>query len=163
MAELTARAPKPTMDEEDRNEITRGLARLLADTYTLSLKTQNYHWNVTGPSFPSLHLLFEAQYIELAAATDLVAERIRALGERAPATYHELASLSSIVDDDDGAIDADEMMRRLLAAHEVAVTTALAVLPVAERAHDLATADLLGQRMGAHQKAAWMPRSTLGS
>ncbi len=163
MTELTVRAPVPRMDEEDRVEIAHGLARLLSDTYTLSLKTQNYHWNVTGPSFPALHLLFEAHYVELAGATDLIAERIRALGERAPATYHELASLSSIADDDDGVVGAEEMVRRLLAAHEIVVATARAVLPAAERARDLATSDLLGRRAGAHEKAAWMLRSTLGS
>lgn len=164
MTELAAHAaPVPTIAEEDRNEVAHGLARLLADTYTIFLKTQNYHWNVTGPSFPSLHLLFEAQYTELAGATDLVAERVRALGERAPATYHELASLSSIADDDDGAVGAEEMVRRLLAAHETVAATALSVLPAAERAHDVATADLLGQRMSAHQKAVWMLRSTLES
>ncbi len=146
--------------EADRAEIAGGLSRLLADTYTLYLKTHNYHWNVTGPQFASLHLLFETQYTELAAAVDQIAERIRALGVRAPGSYHEFAALSSLADDDDQP-DATQMIGRLLHAHETLVRTARSVLPVVERAGDQPSIDLLTQRMQVHEKDAWMLRSML--
>jgi starvation-inducible DNA-binding protein len=146
--------------EPDRLEIADGLSRLLADTYTLYLKTHNYHWNVTGPMFQTLHLMFETQYSELALAVDLIAERIRALGVRAPASYHEFSKLSSVAEDDDQP-DATEMIRRLVRAQEAVVRTARSVFPCVERAHDEPTADLLTQRMQVHEKTAWMLRSLL--
>jgi starvation-inducible DNA-binding protein len=145
---------------DDRLEIADGLSRLLADTYTLYLKTHNYHWNVTGPMFQTLHLMFEQQYNELALAVDLIAERIRALGAPAPGSYHEFQKLSSI-DEDDDAPDAEEMIRRLTRGQEAVVRTARTIFPVVDRAHDEPTADLLTQRMQVHEKTAWMLRSLL--
>jgi starvation-inducible DNA-binding protein len=136
------------------------MCRLLADTSTLSLKAHNYHWNVTGPQFHSLHLVFEAQYTELEIAVDAIAERIRALGDRAPATYGWFARYSS-VDEEDDQPDATEMIRRLEAGHAVVIRTARAALAAAESADDEPTADLLTQRIGAHEKSAWMLRSML--
>ena len=146
---------------EDRVAIANGLSRLLADSYTLYLKTHNYHWNVTGPLFNTLHLMFEQQYTELAQAVDQVAERIRALGEPAPGSYRAYAELTVIPEDDD-APGAEEMMRRLVAGQEAVVRTARDVLPIAEAARDQPTADLLTQRMQVHEKNAWMLRSMLG-
>ena len=147
---------------EQRQEIAHGLSRLLADTYTLYLKTHNYHWNVTGPMFQTLHLMFETQYVELATAVDLIAERIRALGAPAPGTYREFGGLSSIQEDAEGdAPDATEMIRRLVQSQEAVVRTARSVFPVVEEAHDEPTADLLTQRMQVHEKTAWMLRSLL--
>ena len=148
------------ISEKDRKKIADGLERMLADTYTLYLKTHNFHWNVTGPMFQTLHLMFEAQYLELALAVDLIAERIRALGAPAPATYHEFATLSSIAEDKDRP-DATEMIRRLVAGQEAAVRTAREVFAVADAASDEPTSDLLTQRMQVHEKAAWMLRSLL--
>ena len=148
------------IDEADRKEIADGLAHLLADTYTLYLKTHNYHWNVTGPMFQTLHLMFEQQYNELALAVDLIAERIRALGSPAPGSYREFGELSSIPEDTDNP-DATEMIRRLVAGQESVVRTARRVFPVVDRAHDEPTADLLTQRMQVHEKTAWMLRSLL--
>jgi starvation-inducible DNA-binding protein len=149
------------IDAPDRAEITDGLSRLLADTYTLYLKTHNYHWNVTGPMFQTLHLMFETQYNELALAVDLIAERIRSLGSPAPGSYREFAALSS-VPEEDGQPDATEMIRRLVAGQETVARTARSVFPVVERAHDEPTADLLTQRLQVHEKTAWMLRSLLG-
>jgi starvation-inducible DNA-binding protein len=146
--------------EADRLEIADGLSHLLADTYTLYLKTHNYHWNVTGPMFQTLHLMFEAEYTELAIAVDLIAERIRTLGVRAPGSYHEFATLSSVPDDADRP-DAVEMIRRLVAGQEAVVRTARSIFPIVDRAHDEPTADLLTQRMQVHEKNAWMLRSLL--
>ena len=148
------------ISEPDRHAITEGLSRLLADTYTLYLKTHNYHWNVTGPMFQTLHLMFEAQYNELALAVDLIAERIRSLGVPAPASYREFVRLTSIVEDDDPP-DATEMIRRLVAGQETVARTARSVFPTVEQAHDEATADLLTQRLQVHEKTAWMLRSLL--
>lgn len=148
------------IDDADRQEIANGLARLLADTYTLYLKTHNYHWNVTGPMFQTLHLMFETQYNELALAVDQIAERIRALGALAPGTYREFAKLASITEDDDRP-DATEMIRRLVQGQEAVVRTAQSVFPLVDQAHDEPTADLLTQRMQVHQKTAWMLRSLL--
>jgi starvation-inducible DNA-binding protein len=145
---------------EDRQEIADGLKRLLADTYTLYLKTHNYHWNVTGPMFQTLHVMFEQQYTELALAVDLIAERVRALGAPAPGSYREFERLTTI-DDDDITPDAVEMIRRLTRGQEAVVRTARSVFPVVERAHDEPTADLLTQRMQVHEKTAWMLRSML--
>jgi starvation-inducible DNA-binding protein len=146
--------------EEQRKAIAHGLSRLLGDTYTLYLQTHNYHWNVTGPMFQTLHLMFETQYTELATAVDLIAERIRALGERAPGTYREFGELSSI-DEDLDQPDATEMIRRLVRGQEAVARTARSVFAVAEEANDQPTADLLTQRLQVHEKTAWMLRSLL--
>lgn len=166
MAKKTAAAaPAVSIDigisEKDRKEIAEGLAKLLADTYTLYLKTHNFHWNVTGPMFQTLHLMFEAQYNELALAVDLVAERIRALGFPAPGTYKEFAKLSSIPEAE-GVPSAEEMIRQLVAGQEAVVRTARSIFPVVDKASDEPTADLLTQRMQVHEKTAWMLRSLLG-
>ncbi len=145
--------------ESDRKEIAEELAGLLADTYTSYLKTHAYHWNVTGPMFRSLHLMFEEQYIELWNAVDVIAERIRALGFPAPGSYGELARLSS-VEDDEGTSDAMQMVRNLVAAHESVVRTARGVLARAEAGDDVATVDLATQRIEVHEKTAWMLRAT---
>jgi len=144
---------------EDRKAIAEGLSRLLADSYTLYLKTHNYHWNVTGPQFPTLHALFESQYQELATAVDGIAERIRALGHPAPGSYKAFAALTSI-EEANGARGAEDMVRDLLADHETVARTARSVFPAAEAGEDEATADLLTQRLLVHEKAAWMLRST---
>jgi starvation-inducible DNA-binding protein len=149
------------MADGQRKAIADGLARLLADTYTLYLKTHNFHWNVTGPQFNSLHLMFETQYTELALAVDLIAERIRALGEPAPGSYSAFAKLSSIKEAD-GVPTADEMVRILAEDQLAVVRTARAVFPLADAAHDEPTADLLTQRMQVHEKTAWMLRANLG-
>jgi starvation-inducible DNA-binding protein len=144
----------------DRADIVKGLAKLLADTYTLYLKTHNFHWNVTGPMFQTLHLMFEAQYTELALAVDLIAERIRALGAPAPGSYMQFARLTS-VKEADGVPPALEMIRELVEGQEAVVRTARAMFSVAERAQDQVTADLLTQRMQIHEKTAWMLRSLI--
>lgn len=144
--------------EEDRKEIANGLARLLADTYTLYLKTHNFHWNVTGPMFQTLHSMFEQQYTELANAVDAIAERIRALGFPAPGTYVDFAEKSSIKEER-GVPSAEQMIRQLVEGQEATIRTARAAFPMAERGHDQATADLLTERMQVHEKTAWMLRS----
>jgi len=146
--------------EDDRLAITDGLSRLLADSYTLYLKTHNYHWNVTGPMFQTLHLMFEAQYNELALAVDLIAERIRSLGAAAPGSYHEFAALTAL-DEDSDRPDAAEMIRRLVKGQETVARTARSVFAAVEKAHDEPTADLLTQRLQVHEKTAWMLRSLL--
>ncbi len=146
--------------EGERREIAEGLSRLLADTYTLYLKTHNYHWNVTGPMFQTLHLMFESQYNELALAVDLIAERIRALGFPAPGTYGEFARLSSIKEKE-GVPSAQAMIRELVEGQEAVARTAREVFPAVEAANDQPTADLLTQRMQVHEKTAWMLRSLL--
>ena len=148
------------IDENARKEIAEGLSRLLADTYTLYLKTHNFHWNVTGPMFQTLHLMFEAQYNELALAVDLIAERIRALGFPAPATYSEFAQLSSIAETP-GVPKAHDMIRLLVEGQEAVTRTARSIFPVVEQVNDEPTADLLTQRMQVHEKTAWMLRSLL--
>lgn len=149
------------ISEAQRKEIVTGLSRALADSYTLYLKTHNFHWNVTGPMFQTLHLLFETQYNELALAVDEIAERIRSLGEFAPGSYREFAALSSI-QEAEGVPKAEEMIRQLTADNEAVVRTARSVLPVAQEAADEATVDLLVGRMSVHEKTAWMLRSLLG-
>jgi starvation-inducible DNA-binding protein len=144
--------------EEERRAIAEGLSRLLADTYTLYLKTHNYHWNVTGPMFNTLHLMFEQQYNELALAVDQIAERIRALGFPAPGSYREFGKLTSIAESE-GVASAREMIRQLVKGQEAVVRTARAVFPAADAANDEPTADLLTQRMQIHEKNAWMLRS----
>ena len=146
--------------EKDREEIARGLSKLLADTYTLYLKTHNFHWNVTGPMFQTLHLMFEQHYNELWVATDLIAERIRSLGVYAPATYSEFAVLSSIKEEK-APVEATNMVRLLVSGHQAVIRTARALFPAAERAEDQVTMDLLTQRMQIHEKTAWMLRSLL--
>jgi len=148
------------IEEGDRGEIADGLARLVADTFTLYLKTHNFHWNVTGPMFQPLHLMFEAQYTELAAAVDLIAERIRALGFLAPGSYRELSRLTSIPEEE-SVPSAEEMIRRLVAGQEAVIRTARALVSAAERAEDQTTLDLLAQRLAIHEKNAWMLRSIL--
>ena len=146
---------------EEREQIVAALSKLLADTYTLYLKTHNFHWNVTGPMFQTLHLMFEAQYNELALAVDLIAERIRALGAPAPGSYREFARLASIREAE-GVPKATDMIRQLVDGQEAVVRTARAAFPIVERANDQPTADLLTQRMQVHEKTAWMLRSLLG-
>ena len=146
--------------QEDREAIAAGLSRLLADSYTLYLKTHNYHWNVTGPQFNTLHLMFEGQYTELATAVDEIAERIRALGIKAPGSYLEFSKLTSI-EEAQGEESAEEMTRQLAIGQETIVRTAREVFPAADKAHDEPTADLLTQRMQIHEKNAWMLRSML--
>jgi starvation-inducible DNA-binding protein len=148
------------IEPKDRQAIAGGLARLLADTYTLYLKTQNFHWNVTGPMFGTLHLLFEQQYTELALAVDLIAERIRALGHPAPGSYFQFAELSS-VGEETSVPAAEAMIQQLLVGQETAARTARNAFPIAERASDHATLDLLTQRLQVHEKNAWMLRSLL--
>ncbi len=148
------------INDEARAEIAAGLKRLLADTYTLYLKTHNYHWNVTGPRFRDLHLLWEEQYTELAVAVDDVAERIRTLGHPAPGTYREFASLTSI-HEPETVPDAEGMLRDLVSAQESVVRTAREILPPAQGAGDESSASLIADRMVVHEKAAWMLRSLL--
>lgn len=146
------------IDQQDRQNIAQGLSRLLADSYTLYLKTHNYHWNVKGPLFNTLHQMFEVQYTELATAVDEIAERIRALGEPAPGSYKAYAKLTSI-DEEEAVPDAEEMIRQLLKGQETVARTARSVIGAAEAANDEPTADLLTQRMQVHEKNAWMLRS----
>ena len=153
--EKTARPEAPA-----QGMVAHDLARLLADTYTLYLKTHGYHWNVTGPQFRSLHLMFEEQYTELAVAVDEIAERIRALGPLAPGSYSEMAALASM-SDEEGVPGAMEMVRRLIAAHEVVIGTARAVVDIAETAHDPASLDLATRRIAVHEKTLWMLRATV--
>jgi starvation-inducible DNA-binding protein len=149
------------LKEKDRKAIATGLGVLLADSYTLYLKTHNYHWNVTGPMFNTLHLMFEQQYTELALAVDLIAERIRALGYPAPGSYQAFAKLTSIKEET-GAPTASEMIANLVTGQETLVRTARKLFPLVDKAHDEPTADLLTQRMQVHEKNAWMLRSLLG-
>lgn len=148
------------ISEKDRKKIAEGLSRMLADSYTLYLKTHNFHWNVTGPMFQTLHLMFMAQYTEMWNAVDLIAERIRALGYPAPGSYGEFSSLTSIKESN-GVPNAKEMIRQLVAGQEAVVRTAREVLPVAEKAGDQPSVDLLSARMEVHEKNAWMLRSLL--
>jgi starvation-inducible DNA-binding protein len=148
------------ISREEREAIAGGLSRLLADSYTLYLKTHNYHWNVTGPQFNTLHQMFEEQYTELATAVDEIAERIRALGVRAPGSYGEFATLTSI-EEGSGEESAEEMIRQLAIGQETVVRTARSAFPAADEANDEPTADLLTQRMQLHEKNAWMLRSML--
>ena len=148
------------IDQGDRAKIADGLARLLADTYTLYLQTHNFHWHVTGPMFNTLHLMFETQYNELALAVDQIAERIRALGFPAPGTYKDYAKLSSIKETD-GVPSAEAMIQLLVEGQEAVVRTARSIFPVVDKATDETTADLLTQRMQVHEKTAWMLRSML--
>ncbi len=147
---------------EKRKTIADGLSNVLADTYTLYLKTHGYHWNVTGPMFPALHALFEQQYTELWRAGDDIAERIRALGHPAPASFQAFAQRTTISHDKRPDISDDRMVHNLVKGHEAAARTIRALLPVVNKAADDATADLLVGRLTAHEKTAWMLRSILG-
>lgn len=146
--------------EKDRKAIATGLSKLAADNFTLYLKTHNFHWNVTGPMFQTLHLMFETQYNELWLASDAIAERIRALGFPAPGTYADFAKLTSIKESK-GVPKAVDMIKELVAGNEAAVRTARALFPLVDKAGDEATADLLTQRIQIHEKTAWMLRSLL--
>ena len=144
----------------DRAAIADNLSRVLADSYTLYLKTHNFHWNVTGPMFNTLHLMFEGQYTEIWQAVDLIAERIRALGYPAPGSYSQYAKLGT-VKEETGVPEANDMIRQLVQGQEAVVKTARKAFTVAEKANDQPTADLLTQRMVVHEKNAWMLRSLL--
>lgn len=148
------------INKKDRAKIAEGLSRLLADSYTLYLTTHNFHWNVTGPMFNTLHLMFEAQYNELALAVDQIAERIRALGFPAPGTFTAFQKLSSLTEPE-GVPSAEEMIRQLVLGQEAVIRTARSVAPLADKANDEPTLDLLTQRMQVHEKTAWMLRSLL--
>lgn len=145
---------------EDRTAIAHGLSKLLADTYTLYLKTHNFHWNVSGPMFRTLHLMFEEQYTELSLAVDMVAERIRSLDHFAPGSYSQFAALTSI-SEAEGVPKAEDMIAQLVAGHEAVCRTARALFPVIEQCGDEATGDLITQRLQVHEKTAWMLRSLL--
>jgi starvation-inducible DNA-binding protein len=168
MAKKSKTAPKdggPAINigigAKDRSAIAGGLSRLLADTYTLYLTTHNFHWNVTGPMFNTLHAMFMTQYTELWAAVDPIAERIRALGHAAPGSYGQFGALASIQDAPAVPPRAMEMVRTLVAGHEAVARTARSVFPLAAAADDQPTADLLTQRLDIHEKTAWMLRSLL--
>jgi starvation-inducible DNA-binding protein len=148
------------INESDRKEIAHGLSKLLADTYTLYLKTHNFHWNVTGPMFQTLHLMFEAQYNELALAIDLVAERIRALGFPAPGSYSDFARLTSIKEAQ-GVPTAKDMIVQLVEGQEAVARTARSMFALVSKVDDQPTADLLTQRLQVHEKTAWMLRSLI--
>ena len=149
------------INEADRGKVAEGLSRLLADEYTLYLKTHAFHWNVTGPQFQSLHTLFETQYTELALAVDAIAERIRALGVFSPGSYAQFAALTSLEEATD-VPSASDMVRQLAEDNEAVVRTARAVLPLAQKAGDESSMEMLVGRMGVHEKAAWMLRSMVG-
>jgi starvation-inducible DNA-binding protein len=147
--------------EKDRAAITEGLGRLLADTYTLYLTTHNFHWNVTGPMFNTLHAMFMAQYTELWNAVDPIAERIRSLGHTAPGSYAQFGKLSSLKDAPATPPKALEMVRMLMEGHEAVARTARSIFPLADKAGDEPTADLLTQRLTVHEQTSWMLRSLL--
>lgn len=163
----SAAPPRPAprinngITEEDRAAIAQGLSRLLADTYTLYLTTHNFHWNVMGPMFSTLHQMFMTQYTELWDAVDPVAERIRSLGHAAPGSYAQFTELTSVPDVPREPPPAMEMVRILVQGHEAVTRTARELFPVAEKGADEATADLLTQRMATHEQTAWMLRSLL--
>ena len=148
------------ISDKDRAAIAKGLSRLLADSYTLYLMTHNFHWNVAGPMFNTLHLMFMGQYTEQWNALDLIAERIRALGHPAPGTYKEFVKLASIKEVE-GVPKATEMIRILVEGHEAVARTARELFPLADKASDEPTADLLTQRLTVHEQTAWMLRSLL--
>ena len=148
------------ISDKDREVIAKGLSKVLADSYTLYLKTHNYHWNVTGPMFNTLHQMFETQYTELVLAVDEIAERIRALGVFAPGSYKAYAELTDI-EEETSVPNAEEMIRQLVIGQETLIRSARSVIPIAQSANDEPTADLLTQRMQIHEKNAWMLRSML--
>jgi len=148
------------ISEKDRKKIAQGLSALLADSYTLYLMTHNFHWNVTGPQFNTLHMMFMTQYTEQWNALDIIAERIRALGYPAPGTYKEFVKLASIKEVE-GVPKANEMIRLLVSAQEATARTARKLFPQVDAANDQPTADVLTQRLDVHEKTAWMLRSLL--
>ena len=148
------------ISEPSRKEIVKGLSHFLADTYTLYLKTHFFHWNVTGPMFQTLHLMFEGQYTELWTSVDTIAERIRALGSIAPGSYKDFSQLTTIPETE-GVPTAEKMIQELVSGNEAVCRTARALIPAAEEANDEATMDLLTQRLQIHEKTAWMLRSML--
>ena len=167
---MTKQSPQPKatrsavnigISDKDRAAIAQGLSRLLADTYTLYLTTHNFHWNVTGPMFNSLHAMFMTQYTELWNAVDPIAERIRALGHPAPGSYTQYAQLSSLPDAPSTPPKAMEMVRILAEGHEAVARTARSLFPVVDKASDEPTADVLVQRLAVHEQTAWMLRSLL--
>ena len=149
------------ISERDRVAIAGGLSRLLADTYTLYLTTHNFHWNVTGPMFNTLHAMFMTQYTELWGAVDPIAERIRSLGSPAPGSYAQFGALASIKDAPVKPLKAMEMVKVLVDGHEAVARTARSIFPLADAAGDEPTADLLTQRLTVHEQTAWMLRSLL--
>ena len=149
------------ISDKDRSAIAQGLSRLLADTYTLYLTTHNFHWNVTGPMFNTLHTMFMTQYVELWNAVDPIAERIRSLGHPAPGSYGQFASLSSLPDVPATPPKAMDMVKVLVDGHEAVARTARSIFPIADGASDEPTADLLTQRLTVHEQSAWMLRSLL--
>lgn len=150
------------IDESKRADIAKGLAQLLSETYTLYLKTHKYHWNVTGPMFQTLHLMFEQHYNDLALAVDEIAERIRVMGVKAPGSYTEFAELSAVKDDPRQDVNATAMIENLLGDHEQVVRTAKSILPILDGANDEGTNSLLGARIEFHEKTAWMLKSLMG-
>ncbi|MBL7542167.1 MAG: DNA starvation/stationary phase protection protein [Bdellovibrionaceae bacterium] len=148
------------INETDRQKIVTGLSHLLADSYILYLKTHNFHWNVEGPMFNTLHQMFMDQYTEMWNALDLIAERIRALGSYAPGSYKKFAQLSSIPESEE-SLPAKEMIQQLLHGHETIAKTIRQIFPVAEQGNDESSLDLLTQRLQVHEKTAWMLRSLL--
>ncbi len=148
------------LNKPDRKKTADGLSKVLADTYTLYLQTHFFHWNVTGPQFRTLHLMFEEQYLELAIAVDVIAERIRQLGFPSPGTYKQFQKLT-VIKEDDKIPAASDMIRVLMENNEVVARTSREVFDIADEANDQATADLVTQRMQTHEKAAWMLRSML--
>ena len=148
--------------EKSRHEIVQGLSHLLADSYILYMKTHSFHWNVEGPMFNTLHLMFMDQYTELWNALDLIAERIRSLGSYAPGSYKKYVQLSSIAEADE-KVAATEMIKQLLAGHEAVATTARKLIPAADAGSDEVTLDLVTQRLQIHEKTAWMLRSLLAN
>ena len=160
-SEKSALAINIGISENDRAAIAQGLSRLLADTYTLYLTTHNFHWNVTGPMFNTLHQMFMVQYTELWNAVDPVAERIRSLGQPAPGSYAQFSQLASVPDAPASPPKALEMVRILVQGHEAVARTARELFPLADKANDQPTADLLTQRLTVHEQTAWMLRSLL--
>lgn len=150
------------IEESKRQDIAKNLSKLLAESYTLYLKTHKYHWNVTGPMFQTLHLMFEQHYNDLALAVDEVAERIRVLGVKAPGSYTEFSELSEVKEDPSSEITASAMIENLLGDHEQVVRTAKNILPILDGANDEGTSSLLGARIEFHEKTAWMLKSLMG-
>jgi starvation-inducible DNA-binding protein len=159
-AEFTESTINIGISEKERKQVCKGLSKLLADSYILYLKTQNYHWNVTGKMFSSLHILFEEQYQDLAEAVDVIAERIRALGEFAPGTFAQFTKFTSIKEENN-IPTAEEMIHNLVVGNEAVVTTAREIIDLCESAQDDVTADLMVERMQKHEKNAWMLRSLI--
>ena len=164
MAKAPGKTTAPSINigisEKDRAAIAQGLSRLLADTYTLYLTTHNFHWNVTGPMFNTLHTMFMVQYTELWNAVDPVAERVRSLGHPAPGSYAQFAKLT-VIKESEGKVSAEDMIKQLVAGQEAVTKTARGIFAIVDKAGDEPTADLLTQRMQIHEKNAWMLRSLL--